>query len=184
MDKKYAAIGALCMILALGSFYFSQKEFRRQLEEDARRAAATAEEESSAPRSAFADTAELIGSIGVAEPEPLEELAPVEEDLVDPSQPPPETLDEIQPGADLVSGEATFGHAIFRDRSSRVHFVPSGTVQPDPEVVPMVRLDTVLSALSRTYDIMVLDATDPMIGMLGRECDVAVVVMRPLTGSI
>ncbi len=77
---------------------------------------------------------------------------------------------------DLVSGKANFGQAIFRDQKSRVHFVSSGRVAPDPELLAAARLETILSALSKTYDIVVLDACDPMITTLGGDCDLAVVV--------
>jgi len=40
MDKKYTAIGIICLIFAFGSFYFSKQEYKRQAEEEARRAAA------------------------------------------------------------------------------------------------------------------------------------------------
>ncbi len=77
---------------------------------------------------------------------------------------------------DLFSGEASFAQAIFRDRSSRVHFIPSGRKPFLPEEIDPQRLDTILSALDHTYDYVVLDASNQMINMLGPSVDVSVVV--------
>ncbi len=90
-----------------------------------------------------------------------------------------ETMGE-RPGlpglADLVSGEASFAQAIFRDRKSRAHFVPSGTNRLSADSVRDGKLDTVLSALSMTYDLVILDAGDAMIEALAPGCRTAVVV--------
>ena len=70
--------------------------------------------------------------------------------------------------ADLFDGNASFAEVIFRDRRSRVHFVPAGTRRADaPSEVADERLETILSALTLTYDHVVLDARDDVIAPAG-----------------
>ncbi len=78
--------------------------------------------------------------------------------------------------SDLFDGEASFAQVIFRDRRSRVHFIPAGREPLKPELLAEERLETILSALALTYDCVVLDASDAMIATVGRTADISVVV--------
>ncbi len=78
--------------------------------------------------------------------------------------------------ADLFHGEASFAQVIFRDRRSRVHFIPAGRVPLAADLLDGERLETILSALALTYDCVILDASDAMIATLGETADLAVVV--------
>jgi uncharacterized protein involved in exopolysaccharide biosynthesis len=78
--------------------------------------------------------------------------------------------------ADLFDGDASFAQVIFRDRKSRVHFIPAGRKPLTRGLVDDERLDTVLSALTMTYDYVLLDAGDDMIPAIGAGCGIALVV--------
>jgi succinoglycan biosynthesis transport protein ExoP len=78
--------------------------------------------------------------------------------------------------ADLLDGAASFAQVIFRDRRSRVHFIPSGTRALAPASLDDEQLETVLSALTLTYDYVLIDASDDMIGAIGASCGIAMVV--------
>ena len=78
--------------------------------------------------------------------------------------------------SDLFSGEASFAQVIFRDRRSRVHFIPAGRVPLGAERLDKERLETIVSALALTYDCVILDASDAMIATVGETADLAVVV--------
>ncbi len=78
--------------------------------------------------------------------------------------------------SDLFDGGASFAQVIFRDRRSRVHFIPAGRQPLAPELLTDERLETILSALALTYDCVVLDASDAMIATLGPTANLAVVV--------
>ena len=78
--------------------------------------------------------------------------------------------------SDLFSGEASFAQVIFRDRRSRVHFIPAGRVPLSAELIDKERLETIVSALALTYDCVILDASDAMIATVGETADLAVVV--------
>jgi uncharacterized protein involved in exopolysaccharide biosynthesis len=78
--------------------------------------------------------------------------------------------------ADLFDGSASFAQVIFRDRRSRVHFIPAGGKPLMPEVEGDERLETILSALALTYDCVILDVGDAMIPAVGRTAAIAVVV--------
>lgn len=78
----------------------------------------------------------------------------------------------------LLDGKASFAQVIFRDRGSRVHFIPAGRSPPTPEVLDDERVETVLSALTLTYDYVILDVPDDMIAVAGPGSDVAVVVSQ------
>ncbi len=78
--------------------------------------------------------------------------------------------------SDLFEGEASFAQVIFRDRRSRVHFIPAGHAPLDAERLGSERLETILSALALTYDCVILDAADAMIAAVGGTADLAVVV--------
>ncbi|ALK09084.1 GumC family protein [Blastochloris viridis] len=68
--------------------------------------------------------------------------------------------DPAAPGVvDLVRGTASFGQVIQRDRTSRLHIVPTGA--PSPEIEDLLaadRLVVALSALAQTYDHVILAA--------------------------
>jgi hypothetical protein len=78
--------------------------------------------------------------------------------------------------ADLFDGDASFAQVIFRDRKSRVHFIPAGRKPLSRELIDDERLETVLSALTLTYDYVLLDTGDDMIRTVGGACGVAMVV--------
>jgi succinoglycan biosynthesis transport protein ExoP len=78
--------------------------------------------------------------------------------------------------ADLFDGDASFAQVIFRDRKSRVHFIPAGRKPLGREFIDDERLETVLSALTLTYDYVLLDASDEMIGAVGPASGMAMVV--------
>ena len=78
--------------------------------------------------------------------------------------------------SDLFDSEASFAQVIFRDRRSRVHFIPAGHTPLDPELLDQERLETILSALALTYDCVILDASDAMIAKIGDTANLAVVV--------
>ena len=84
---------------------------------------------------------------------------------------------EDLPGfSDLFDGEASFAQVIFRDRKSRVHFIPAGRKPLSPEMLDREQMETVLSALTLTYDYVLLDAGDDMIAVVGPSCGAAMVV--------
>ena len=70
------------------------------------------------------------------------------------------STDPNAPGiADLVRGEASFGDIITRDQYSSVHLIATGNIGPDAATLygsPM--LATVIEALGRSYDHVVIDA--------------------------
>ncbi len=78
--------------------------------------------------------------------------------------------------ADLSASEASFAQVIFRDRRSRVHFIPAGRSPLDAEHLDAERLETILSALAMTYDCVILDTADAMIAAVGGTADLGVVV--------
>lgn len=81
-----------------------------------------------------------------------------------------------RPGlADIVDGDATFGDAIFRDRISRAHIIGAGSRTLTPEDVSGREVETILSALSMTYDRVILDASDAMLAAIAGRFDVAVI---------
>jgi MinD-like ATPase involved in chromosome partitioning or flagellar assembly len=83
---------------------------------------------------------------------------------------------ELPGFSDLLEGEASFAQVIFRDRRSRVHFIPAGRKPVGPRIAEDERLETILSALALTYDCVILDASDPMMVAVGPRAAVAVVV--------
>lgn len=84
------------------------------------------------------------------------------------------SIDPDAPGiAELVRGSASFGDIITRDQYSEVHLVATGDVGADRAVLaasPM--LATVIEALVRSYDHVVIDA--------GSATDAAVERLAPL----
>jgi Mrp family chromosome partitioning ATPase len=82
---------------------------------------------------------------------------------------------ELPGFTDLFAGEASFAQAIFRDRRSRVHFIPTG-LSPFPEELAGERLEAILQALDLTYDHVILDVGDDLLGVVGPSATAAVVV--------
>jgi uncharacterized protein involved in exopolysaccharide biosynthesis len=78
--------------------------------------------------------------------------------------------------SDLFDGDASFAQVIFRDRKSRVHFIPAGRKPLTRALLDDERLETVLSALTLTYDYVLLDSGDDMIPVIGAGAGVAMVV--------
>jgi MinD-like ATPase involved in chromosome partitioning or flagellar assembly len=78
--------------------------------------------------------------------------------------------------SDLFAGEASFAQVIFRDRQSRVHFIPAGHMPISAEALRGERLEALLSALTLTYDFVLLDAPDPLVRVVAPEAAVTVVV--------
>ncbi len=86
--------------------------------------------------------------------------------------------DDLPGFSDLFGGNASFAQVIFRDRKSRVHFIPAGRRAVDAELVSQEQCETILSALTLTYDFVVFDAGDDVASTLAPQCGVAVVVSR------
>ena len=78
--------------------------------------------------------------------------------------------------ADLFAGEASFAQVIFRDRQSRVHFIPGGRKPLPVEEFGDERLGTILDALDHTYDFVVIDAQNEIIATCAPTASIAVVV--------
>jgi uncharacterized protein involved in exopolysaccharide biosynthesis/Mrp family chromosome partitioning ATPase len=78
--------------------------------------------------------------------------------------------------SDLFDGEASFAQVIFRDRKSRVHFIPAGRKLLAPGLLDADHLETILAALTLTYDYVLLDANDEMIRTVGEAAGIAMVV--------
>jgi septum formation inhibitor-activating ATPase MinD len=78
--------------------------------------------------------------------------------------------------SDLFDGDASFAQVIFRDRKSRVHFIPAGRKPLTRDLLDDERLETVLSALTLTYDYVLLDVGDDMIPVVGAGSGIAMVV--------
>lgn len=67
------------------------------------------------------------------------------------------SIDPMAPGlTDLMSGSASFGQIITKDRLSGVHLVGAGRI-PDRAVLQSPRLGMAIDALLRAYDHVVLD---------------------------
>jgi uncharacterized protein involved in exopolysaccharide biosynthesis/Mrp family chromosome partitioning ATPase len=68
-------------------------------------------------------------------------------------------VDPTAPGvSDLVSGAASFGQIISRDRMSRVQIVGAGQVKPEAAMLKSPRLALAIDALTQVYDHVILDA--------------------------
>jgi Mrp family chromosome partitioning ATPase len=60
---------------------------------------------------------------------------------------------------DLVAGKVSFGDVIGRDRLSRAHVIPHGGAEVDTvTVIESKRFLTMVNALQRTYDHVIIDA--------------------------
>jgi succinoglycan biosynthesis transport protein ExoP len=77
--------------------------------------------------------------------------------------------------SDLFAGEASFGQVIFRDRKSRVHFIPAGLGQLPRQNLADERIGLLVSALDHTYDHVVFDVAGDRVALIGAECDAVVV---------
>jgi tyrosine-protein kinase Etk/Wzc len=85
--------------------------------------------------------------------------------------------DDDLPGfSDLFAGAASFAQVIFRDHQSRVHFIAAGHAPVSAGMLGGERLETLLSALTLTYDFVLLDAPDPLVQVLAPAAAAAVVV--------
>lgn len=78
--------------------------------------------------------------------------------------------------ADLFDGDASFAQVIFRDRKSRVHFIPAGKKPLNAGLLDPEHLETMLAALTLTYDFVLIDTGDEMIATFGPSCGMAMVV--------
>ena len=58
---------------------------------------------------------------------------------------------------DLMSGAATFGDAIHGDRGSNAHIMPSGAISSQAAAGNAAQLPSILDALQKTYDYVVVD---------------------------
>jgi MinD-like ATPase involved in chromosome partitioning or flagellar assembly len=85
--------------------------------------------------------------------------------------------------SDLFEGEASFAQVIFRDHKSRVHFIPAGRHPLTADGIDRDSLETVLSALTLTYDYVVLDTGDDLIRLVAPGCGIAVVVSEHASGD-
>jgi hypothetical protein len=90
---------------------------------------------------------------------------------------------ELPGFSDLFGGDASFAQAIFRDRRSRVHFIPSG-LKTLPADLAADRFEAILSALDHTYDHVILDVGNDMIASVGASAAVAVVVSEFPAGDV
>jgi uncharacterized protein involved in exopolysaccharide biosynthesis len=86
--------------------------------------------------------------------------------------------------SDLFRGESSFAQVIFRDRRSRVHFIPCGRAVLPTDGIDREHLETVLSALSLTYDYVLLDVPDDLIDLVGPSCGIAMVVSESGAGDV
>jgi MinD-like ATPase involved in chromosome partitioning or flagellar assembly len=77
--------------------------------------------------------------------------------------------------SDLLAGEASFGQVIFRDRQSRVHFIPAGRQRRPGQDLADEPIGLLVTALDHTYDHVVLDVAGDVVTAIAAECDVAVV---------
>jgi succinoglycan biosynthesis transport protein ExoP len=78
--------------------------------------------------------------------------------------------------ADVFDGAASFSEVLFRDCRSRVHYLPAGTRLLVPSELGEDRLETLLSALTMTYDQVVLDVRSAALGRLAPSASAALVV--------
>lgn len=80
---------------------------------------------------------------------------------------------------DLFAGEASFGQVIFRDRESRVHYIPAGLHPPTQGRIGEERMRLLVSALDHTYDHVILDVADALIETIGPVCDIVLLIGVP-----
>jgi uncharacterized protein involved in exopolysaccharide biosynthesis len=85
--------------------------------------------------------------------------------------------------SDLFEGDVSFAQVIFRDHKSRVHFIPAGRHPLSADGIDRDSMETILSALTLTYDYVVLDAADDLIRLVAPGCGMAVVVSEHPSGD-
>jgi MinD-like ATPase involved in chromosome partitioning or flagellar assembly len=85
--------------------------------------------------------------------------------------------------SDLFEGDVSFAQVIFRDHKSRVHFIPAGRHPLSTDSIDRDSLETILSALTLTYDYVVLDTADDLIRLAAPGCGMAVVVSEHPSGD-
>jgi succinoglycan biosynthesis transport protein ExoP len=78
--------------------------------------------------------------------------------------------------SDLMAGSASFAQVIFRDRQSRVHFIPRGLAPLRRGELGEEKVGLLLDALDHTYDHVVLDVADGSMALLSPDCDAVVIV--------
>jgi uncharacterized protein involved in exopolysaccharide biosynthesis len=78
--------------------------------------------------------------------------------------------------SDLMAGSASFAQVIFRDRQSRVHFIPRGLPPLRRGELGEENVGLLLDALDHTYDHVVLDVADDSMATLSPDCDAVVIV--------
>lgn len=82
--------------------------------------------------------------------------------------------DQLPGFGDLFAGDASFAQVIFRDRSSPVHFIPTGkrvAFEEEPQ-----RFSELTDILEQTYDHVVYDISDRFASMLGPDAGATVVL--------
>lgn len=84
--------------------------------------------------------------------------------------------DELPGFSDLFAGEASFAQVIFRDRKSRVHFIPGGAQPLSPQKLTDERVVMLVSALDHTYDQVILDIGQEALEATAKGCEAAVLV--------
>ena len=77
--------------------------------------------------------------------------------------------------SDLMAGGASFAQVIFRDRQSRVHFIPRGLPPLRRGELGEEKVGLLLDALDHTYDHVVLDVADESMALLSPDCDAIVI---------
>jgi succinoglycan biosynthesis transport protein ExoP len=77
--------------------------------------------------------------------------------------------------SDLMAGSASFAQVIFRDRQSRVHFIPRGLAPLTRGELGDAQAGLLLDALDHTYDHVVLDVADNAMALLSPDCDAVVI---------
>ncbi len=97
------------------------------------------------------------------------------------------SIDPMAPGiAELVSGAASFGDIITLDQDSSVHIVATGNVDDRSELSASPMLTTVIEALARSYDHVVIDigsAADVPVERFARLAPLAVLVAADPSGA-
>ncbi len=97
------------------------------------------------------------------------------------------SIDPMAPGiAELVSGAASFGDIITLDQDSSVHIVATGNVDDRAELAASPMLATVIEALARSYEHVVIDigsAADVSVERFARLAPLAVLVAADPAGA-
>lgn len=83
---------------------------------------------------------------------------------------------ELPGFSDLFTGKASFSQVIFRDRKSRVHFIPCGSDPLTPEDLLDQRMAMLVSALDHTYDHVIVDLAEDAVQAIAPNCQGALLV--------